>query len=62
MRLFAQLINLANRESVFACDYEKGTDSSGDPYLNRDVESWFPPLPSIGVSWTFGRYCEGKVS
>ena len=54
VRLFAELINMPNRENVFAYDYEKETDANGDTHLIQDAESWFPLLPSIGVSWTGG--------
>jgi hypothetical protein len=44
---------VANRENVFAYDYEKQTASDGTQFLARDNESWFPLLPSIGMSWTW---------
>jgi hypothetical protein len=53
VRVFLELINLANRENVFAYDYEKQTASDGTQFLARDNESWFPLLASIGMSWTW---------
>ena len=53
VRVFLELINLTNRENVFAYDYERSVDASGTPFLNRDTESWFPILPSLGMSWTW---------
>ena len=42
VRVFLELINLANRENVFAYDYEKKVADDGTRYLARDTESWFP--------------------
>lgn len=53
VRVFFELINLMNRENVFAYDYEKEIAADGTPRLARDTESWFPLLPSLGVSWTW---------
>ena len=53
VRLFLELINLANRENVFAYDYEKEIAADGTPFLARESESWFPLLPSIGASWSW---------
>ena len=53
VRLFLELINLANRENVFAYDYEKEIAADGTPFLARESESWFPLLPSIGMNWAW---------
>ena len=53
IRVFLELINLANRENVFAYDYEKQVAGDGSQFLARDTESWFPLLPSIGMSWAW---------
>lgn len=53
VRIFLELINLANRENVFAYDYEKEIAADGTPFLARESESWFPLLPSIGMSWAW---------
>ena len=53
VRVFLELINLANRENVFAYDYEKQVADDGTRYLARDTESWFPLLPSIGMNWAW---------
>ena len=53
VRVFLELINLANRENVFAYDYEKEIAGDGTPFLARESETWFPLLPSIGLSWTW---------
>jgi len=54
VRVFFELINMTNRENVFAYDYEKAIDDNGNFYLNQEGETWFPLLPSLGVSWTGG--------
>ena len=53
VRLFLEFINLANRENVFAYDYEKDIAADGTPFLARESESWFPLLPSIGMNWAW---------
>ena len=53
LRVFLELINLANRENVFAYDYEKDIRDDGTRFLAQDTESWFPLLPSIGMSWSW---------
>jgi hypothetical protein len=54
VRVFFELINMTNRENVFAYDYEKAIDDNGNFYLNQEGETWFPLLPSLNVSWTGG--------
>ena len=53
VRIYLELINLVNHENVFAYDFEKAIAADGTRFLNRDTESWFPLLPSIGMSWTW---------
>ncbi len=53
IRLFLELINLANRENVFAYDYEVKAAADGTSFLQREAESWFPLLPSVGVNWAW---------
>lgn len=53
IRVFLELINLANRENVFAYDYEVKTAADGTSFLEREGESWFPLLPSVGVNWAW---------
>ena len=54
VRLFLEVVNLTNHENIFAYDYEKAIDSSGAYFLRREGETWFPLLPSIGISWNGG--------
>lgn len=53
LRLFLELINLTNRENVFAYDYERDVRKDGTAYLAQDTESWFPLLPSVGMTWSW---------
>jgi hypothetical protein len=51
-RFFFELINLTNHENVLGYDVFVVRDGSGVPALQRDPETWFSILPSLGVSWT----------
>jgi len=52
VRLFFEVVNLTNHENVFAYDYEKAIDGDGNFFLRQEGETWFPLLPSVGVSWS----------
>ena len=51
-RFFFEVINLTNHENVLGYDVFRVKDASGALYLQRDTETWFSILPSIGVSWS----------
>lgn len=51
-RFFFELINLTNHENVLGYDVFKVTDPAGAFRLQRDPETWFSILPSLGVSWS----------
>lgn len=51
-RYFFEVINLTNHENVLGYDYFRIRDTGGGIRLERDVETWFTILPSVGVSWT----------
>jgi hypothetical protein len=52
LRLFVEVSNLTNHENVFGYDYYRSPGPSGSVGIERDVETGFTILPSIGVSWT----------
>jgi hypothetical protein len=51
-RFFFEVINLTNHENVLGYDVFRITDASGSLALQRDPETWFSILPSLGVSWS----------
>ncbi len=51
LRFFFEVSNLTNHENVFGYDYFRSPGPSGIG-LQRDVETGFTILPSLGVSWT----------
>jgi TonB dependent receptor/Carboxypeptidase regulatory-like domain/TonB-dependent Receptor Plug Domain len=52
LRLFAEVINLANHENVLGYDVFRERDASGRLHVVSNAETWFSIVPSIGVSWT----------
>jgi hypothetical protein len=53
--LFVALINLYNRDNIRNIKYSTRTDQNGIPYLVEQKGYWFPLLPSLGVTWTWGH-------
>jgi hypothetical protein len=51
-RFFFELINLTNHENVLGYDVYVHRDPSGALAVQRDPETWFSILPSLGVSWS----------
>jgi hypothetical protein len=51
-RFFFEVINLTNHENVLGYDVFVSRDASGNLRLERDPETWFTILPSLGVSWS----------
>ncbi len=51
-RFFVEAINLTNHENVLGYDVRRIRDASGTPLLQRDPETWFSILPSLGISWS----------
>ena len=51
-RFFVEIINLTNHENVLGYDIFRVKDASGALRLQRDTETWFSILPSLGVSWS----------
>ncbi|MGQ0648496.1 MAG: hypothetical protein ACT4P7_13105, partial [Gemmatimonadaceae bacterium] len=51
-RFFFEVINLTNHENVLGYDIFRVRDASGSLKLERDPETWFTILPSLGVSWS----------
>ena len=52
LRFFVEVINLTNHENVLGYDVYRIRDASGALRLQRNIESWFSILPSLGVSWS----------
>ncbi len=51
-RFFVEVINLTNHENVLGYDVFRVRDPAGALSLQRDPETWFSILPSLGVSWS----------
>ncbi len=51
-RFFFEVINLTNHENVLGYDIFRVHDASGALRLQRETETWFSILPSLGVSWS----------
>ncbi len=51
-RFFFEVINLTNHENVLGYDVFTVRDASGVISLQRDTETWFTIVPSLGVSWS----------
>lgn len=51
-RFFLEVINLTNHENVLGYDIFRVRDAGGGLRLQRDTETWFSILPSLGVSWS----------
>lgn len=51
-RFFLEVINLTNHENVLGYDVYRVRDPGGTLRLQRDPETWFSILPSLGVSWS----------
>lgn len=54
-RVFVEVINLTNHRNVLGYDYFRSNAPGGGVRLQRNLESWFTILPSLGVSWS-GRF------
>ncbi|MEZ4652336.1 MAG: hypothetical protein R3E12_01680 [Candidatus Eisenbacteria bacterium] len=52
MRAFGEVVNLTNHANVFGYDYYRQPDGSGSIRLQRDSETWFSVLPSLGIAWS----------
>lgn len=51
-RLFIELVNLTNHGNVFGYDYFRTPGPGGNIVLEREDETWFTILPSIGFAWS----------
>ena len=51
-RFFVEVINLTNHKNVLGYDVFRVRDAAGAFSLQRDPETWFSILPSLGVSWS----------
>jgi hypothetical protein len=50
-RFFVELVNMTNHSNVFGYDYFRTPDHAGNIVLERDEETWFSILPSLGFAW-----------
>jgi len=51
-RFFVEVINLTNHDNVLGYDIFRVRDAAGVFQLQRDTETWFSILPSLGLSWS----------
>ena len=51
-RFFFDVVNVTNHRNVLGYDYFRVSDKAGGIRLQRDLETWFTILPSLGVSWS----------
>ena len=51
-RFFMEVINLTNHQNVLGYDVFRVRNQVGALVLQRDPETWFSILPSLGVSWS----------
>jgi len=52
LQFFVEVLNLTNHGNVWGYDYFRVRDPAGQLSVQRDQETWFTILPSIGVSWS----------
>ncbi len=52
LRFFVELVNMTNHSNVWGYDYFRMPSNAGDVRLQRDLETWFTILPSLGISWS----------
>ena len=54
IKLFLEITNLFDRDNVRSiADFEVDFSPESGFSINREFESWFPRIPSFGVTWTF---------
>jgi hypothetical protein len=51
-RFYGELVNITNHENVWGYDYFSVRTSDGVIALQRDPETWFTILPSVGITWS----------
>lgn len=47
-----EVMNLTNHGNVLGYNYVRAPAPDGGVRLERDAETWFTILPSLGVSWS----------
>jgi len=52
VQFFVEVLNLTNHGNVWGYDYFRVRDPGGQVVVQRDGESWFTILPSLGISWS----------
>jgi len=53
LRLFLDIMNLADHDNVRVSDKADFSQSGGKYFVNYNDESWVPILPTLGFSWQF---------
>lgn len=51
--VFAELSNATSRENACCVEYEVRRQDDGSVSYERDVSSWLPVVPSVGVLWRY---------
>jgi hypothetical protein len=52
MRFFVEVVNLTNHANIFGYDYFRTKDAAGNIIYEKEEETWFSILPSLGIAWT----------
>ena len=54
MKVFFEITNLFNRDNLRSVsDFEISFSPQAGFTIERELEKWFPRVPSFGVTWTF---------
>lgn len=51
--VFAEVTNALSRSNPCCARYRIGEAADGTPVITRDIESWLPLVPSVGVLWRY---------
>ena len=51
--VFGELTNATSRSNPCCVQYERTVDASGNVSYRRDVDSWLPLVPNVGVLWRY---------
>lgn len=51
--VFGEVTNATSRENPCCVQYERVVDSTGAVAFQRDVDSWLPLVPNLGVLWRY---------
>lgn len=51
--VFAELSNALSRDNLCCVEYEVTRRPDGSPNYEREIDSWLPLVPSVGVLWRY---------